>query len=1181
MEFFLDDLGMLATPGLAGVRDSGLIGIRALVSAGSLSLLGEPGAGKTTALRSIISGISKLDVAVPGQDAVLAVPLAEITDRAAFRDVITGPVRARIPAGQEEPEGRLTLVLDGLDECPLPGGARAFVGLLREVLEQADTGALRVLIGCRSAEYPHVVHDLLTEALNSFTSYELAPLSRADIRELAASRGVEPTAFLSEVARSGTGPLACLPLSLDVLLRQYFATGGLDKPPAELYETALMGLADEPDRDRDEALRSGSREQILAVGARLCCYLLLCGRSSFWIGAPGDMPSGYLEPSDLAGGDEYQTGGPFAVTPELVDAALRSGLFTSRGSHGRSPVHATFAAYLAARHLAAHTLPSPQLRSLLTTSTSTRSGVIPALRETAAWLLALQPKSTSWLTDAELASLAVHATIIDDPEIRRVITEHLLADPRPLLSGPWRQSWNLTHPGLAAQLSPVLTALADPGAPQPSRDQSYLALMLAREARMSELTPSLLTAATRTDLDPWLRAQAVRAAAHIDTAAAAPVLTRVLSEITTYPDHDPNDEIRGIILAALWPRHLSVQDLVTNLTRPRRENLIGAYFIFRRDLPAQLSDDDVPHLLRWALSAATRDNPMNDDDLIPDLLERAFNCRDMTEVMGPAADLVAAQLQAYRPLTIPSALDERDDDGTETGTSRELRRRLAAELLERHTDAATQLTIWGWQPSAAAQERHTDAVRRGKTGFPSARHGLVDATDLLWLLQIAGAARPDTAASYIPLLRAVYDPTDVAAQEAAWQTQTTGLWPAFASWFDSVAIGSETEELQRRIFENSRPRTTGWDQAAAHAARVLDLYDAASSDTSAFEELLWLLQIDPVTGQSQHSYRADIATRPGVSLLPPGWPDWVGQAAWNYLHHCTPPGPDILDRPGSLPWSAVTGYLALAHLVLRGAPDRTLTLLDGQRVAGWAAPILAYPPMDDSQVKQALLTRLAQVAPDALPALISRLAAGHLASGSWPTGLETLDSVCTEPVGDVLASHLRTVIDAMAAALAERSGDAQPDQYLWTQRYTITALVRLLARCSHQAGIQAARDIIADATAPGAAEARVLAGRAAAVGLVTGAARHWREVTDQLSGTPSLLRVVLRDLADDTTAPFVTDLADSELAELWNLLKQFWPYQDDDALWKSGAVSADQQAQHWRDSVLVGPELLQQVPQFG
>jgi hypothetical protein len=186
--FFLDDQGMLAAAGSAGRGERGLTDIRALTSAGSFSLLAEQGVGKTTALESLISGIPELDAAEPGQDAVLAVSLTEITDRAAFADLITRPVAARIPAGQEEPEGCLTLVLDGLDQCPL--GARAFAGLLREMLKKTDTRALRVLIGCRSAGYPPVVHKLLARALGSFTSYELAPLSRADIRDLAASRGV-------------------------------------------------------------------------------------------------------------------------------------------------------------------------------------------------------------------------------------------------------------------------------------------------------------------------------------------------------------------------------------------------------------------------------------------------------------------------------------------------------------------------------------------------------------------------------------------------------------------------------------------------------------------------------------------------------------------------------------------------------------------------------------------------------------------------------------------------------------------------------------------------------------------------------------------------------------------------------------------------------------------------------
>ena len=61
---------------------------------------------------------------------------------------------------------------------------------------------------------------------------------------------------------------------------------------------------------------------------------------------------------------------------------------------------------------------------------------------------------------------------------------------------------------------------------------------------------------------------------------------------------------------------------------------------------------------------------------------------------------------------------------------------------------------------------------------------------------------------------------------------------------------------------------------------------------------------------------------------------------------------------------------------------------------------------------------------------------------------------------------------------------------------------------------------------------------------------------------------MLRDLAGDRTTRFAADLTDSELAGLWNLLKQFWPYHHDGDLWTSGVIGADQQARHWRDGVL-------------
>ena len=221
-------------------------------------MLGEPGAGKTTALQILVGDLPDPADATPGQPAALTVSLAEVTDRAAFRELVTRPVLTRAPrasAARRVLGAQTTLVLDGLDECPLPNAVKTLASLLREMIKDVDVSALRVLVGCRTAEYPELLDGLLRQSLLSFDVYELAPLSRQNVHDLAASRGAEPEAF-SAVAGTGTGPLASLPLTLDLLLRQYAETGGLHGGATEIYETSLRALADEPDPDRARERRT-------------------------------------------------------------------------------------------------------------------------------------------------------------------------------------------------------------------------------------------------------------------------------------------------------------------------------------------------------------------------------------------------------------------------------------------------------------------------------------------------------------------------------------------------------------------------------------------------------------------------------------------------------------------------------------------------------------------------------------------------------------------------------------------------------------------------------------------------------------------------------------------------------------------------------------------------------------
>jgi hypothetical protein len=405
------------------------------------------------------------------------------------------------------------------------------------------------------------------------------------------------------------------------------------------------------------------------------------------------------------------------------------------------------------------------------------------LRETAAWLLALQPSDTAWADDADLTVLTVHGALIDAPELRAALVERILASPHLFTGLGWRGDWNLNHPGLVGQLAPLLDSLADPGALQPDPDQAYLALMLARQADPADVITPVLKAMARYSLDHGLRVVAARTAATLDEAAAVPVMVGVLAEVGEHPDRDPDDELRGIALSALWPGHLAADVLAASLTTPQRD-MLGSYYMFRRRLPGLLSDDDVPHLLSWTQLAGlgqpgAADAPdgegrlsRDDGDLAEGLLDRAFACRDADAVISQAAALAARCLQDGRDLPIPLALDDRDAAGALTSESRRLRRLLAARLLSDESDGlAVHQLIWGWQPSRVAQERDAETVRGGEHPSLPSRLGLLGPTDLRWALEMAAGAGPEKAATWTEVLRGIWDPQDMDAQEAAWRTQ--------------------------------------------------------------------------------------------------------------------------------------------------------------------------------------------------------------------------------------------------------------------------------------------------------------------------------------------------------------------------------------------------------------------------
>jgi hypothetical protein len=201
--------GTLVTPAVAA-------------TAGALVLLGEPGVGKTTVFGALTAGLPELDDGAQAQHVLLWLDAARLTE-SSFQELLgwrlralpASPRRAQATAlapgasmaGGLAPSGRdvtLTVVLDQVDESPM---LRWLAGDLATAMKGRDTSRLRVLVACRTADYPSALTAVLEEAVGGCVLADLAPLTREEAVTLAASADVDGEAVVAAAVAVGAGHL--------------------------------------------------------------------------------------------------------------------------------------------------------------------------------------------------------------------------------------------------------------------------------------------------------------------------------------------------------------------------------------------------------------------------------------------------------------------------------------------------------------------------------------------------------------------------------------------------------------------------------------------------------------------------------------------------------------------------------------------------------------------------------------------------------------------------------------------------------------------------------------------------------------------------------------------------------------------------------------------------------------
>lgn len=548
-------------------------------------LLGEPGMGKSREWHAQQARLTEQ----PGH---LFLDLGGIDSEETLRREVLDSAVVAAWRGTSNP---LTLWLDSLDEGLLHIKVLQ-PALLRVLRMLLPLGRLCLRILCRSAVWPAGFTEALTQQLglskpSAAGSDEtpllllLSPLSREQVAQAAEAEGFAAEQFLAAVAATDSQPLASRPVTLALLLylyRRHQPTFGLpdEAGRAGLYELGCLALCERPDQDRPEIHRQDPHQRLLLAGYVAMLGVLTNRRVVTAEPLPGAAGPNELDVYALGGGPTVAWRATTAslTVPALRDLFRNTGLFTDAGQGRLVWAHQSYAEFLAAWYLHLTELPAAGLRTLFRSAADPAGGIVPALRETAAWLADLQPAFWDELLDLDpVALLQADLRRLAATQRARVV-ERLISWLTHLAYPPYQHPGflaNLAHPELAGQLIPLLANLDAPGA------LARFATDLAREARAEGLRPLLLAQATDARRPMPLRNRALYILSELTDEATLTALRPLLRLPVT---DSASQEFRSQLLTMLWPSHLRLEELLPLLTYEEGKNLYGVYHRVLSDL---------------------------------------------------------------------------------------------------------------------------------------------------------------------------------------------------------------------------------------------------------------------------------------------------------------------------------------------------------------------------------------------------------------------------------------------------------------------------------------------------------------------------------------------------------------------------------------------------------------------
>ncbi len=898
-----------------------------------LLLVGEPGMGKSHVIeqlgsekptdRQFVERVLLTDLRFHRN------PQTDIFQHPAFQEWIKGACRLR-------------LFIDSLDECAEKDFARQLVGKLRE----GHIKNLWLRIACRTAELPPFLEDELRKLWQSETLvrvFELAPLRRKDV-EIAA--GEDARRFVDEVIRREAVSLAIKPITLRFLLRAYQPHRGLLNRRWDLYSEGCRILAEESSKTRRaDAPRSTAR---LAVATRIAAACTLGQKVAIQM-APnlGDVPADALYADDLAGGTEEIH---HHVDRAIIHETLCTSLFSGRGPERMGIAHQTYAEFLTARFLHARKLDVDGLMHVL----SIGGRIVPGLHEVAAWVASIDEGFRRAILKSDpLVLMRSDMAMAGDAE-KGALVEALFQriDAREMIDLVRESYVRLKHPRLHEQLGP---RIADRGAYFMVR---RAAMNIAAACEVRTLQTLLADVALDENDDVHLRAQAAAAATSIgddDT------LKRLRPLAEGRCGEDPDDQLKGYALGALWPKFMDAETLFACITPIKQKNFYGSYQAFlRRDVMEHLADDDLPIALAWAATLSPRSEyDWTFEGLSDEIVERAWKTTQNTGVLDALVQLARVRLEGF------GGLFYHQKDGPSRFVPADVaKKRFVRAYIERGSDSLPQY-----------------AMLRGA--------GLLPKNTLTWMLKKLGASSSARLRSrWSAFIRDGWK-HDVLTVDRNGQGQSTltaqlvelildarkrhrELRAALGPYFIKMDLEDPAvRQLQNNWLEVQDKEKRRHESSSAPPKRPTREESIekclAGIESGQVRDFWWLpfALWQNKFGGTDYSSQPDITTSPGWENANEETRERILHAARSFIRR-RGPKPDEWLGKNVVYWPAVAGYLAI--WLLYKEKSQWFEQISDALWKRWAAIVVSYRPAlhDDAEVetKRALVKRAYRAAPN-------------------------------------------------------------------------------------------------------------------------------------------------------------------------------------------------------------------------